>query len=658
MTQWLSCGIGEFPCRATLAALVYAVLVLRVWSPGQSVMNVSSRLRSFLQGFDLHSTGKWFLLSTAVGIVAGLGAIAFQLMGQAVTQVTLVPFAGYSPGDAAGEYHFFHMTAGEFRPWLIVVVMIVGGLASGWLVYTFAPEAEGHGTDAAIEAFHHKRGLIRSRIPIIKTITSAITLGTGGSGGREGPIAQIGAGFGSFLATRLQLSARDRRIMLAAGMGAGVGAIFRASLAGALFAGEILYRDADLESDVIVPSAISSIVGYTVYSLSLPFDQRFVPLFANGVGDYMPTSPVELIPFALLSLVLVIVGIIYINVFYGTHRLFQKLPVKPHWRPAIGAGLAGLAALALYYAYGNDDRTLSVLSTGYGSLQDALTNANGVGVRLLLAIAVMKILTTSLTISSGGSGGVFGPSMVIGGCVGGSVGLWFHRQWPDVVTRPEVYTIVGMAGFFAGCAHAPISTIIMVSEMTGSYNLLLPTMWVSTLCFLFCRRWSLYEKQVPTRVESPAHRGDFIVDILEGIKVSDVYRTDREIITIPEGMTLDDILHLLAKTNQHYFPVNDTDGQMVGIFSTDDVRAYLYDETIWHLAVARDIMVTEILSITPDDDLNAAMQRFTSLNLDELPVLDPEDPGRLLGMLRRKETIAAYNSRLRQHKQEAADTLR
>jgi len=618
-------------------------------------MSLLQRLREFLQGFELRSTGKWFLLSTVVGIVAGLGAIAFQVLGQTVSHFTVANLAGYPPPEAAGEHHYFDFEGGlpEFSPWLLVGVMAGGGLVSGVLVYSLAPEAEGHGTDAAIQAFHQKRGQIRARIPIIKTLASAITLGTGGSGGREGPIAQIGAGFGSYLATRLKLTARDRRIMLAAGMGAGVGAIFRAPLAGALFAGEILYKDGDLETDVIVPSAISSIVGYSVYSLSLPVEKRFLPLFGN-LAQYPPPSPLELVPFAVLSLVLVLVGVLYIKVFYGTHALFKKLPIKPHFRPALGAGLAGLTAIGLYYSWAQDRQTLAVLSTGYGALQDALTNAgsNGLGIKLLLAIAAVKILTTSLTISSGGSGGVFGPSMVIGGCVGSSVGLWFHERWPLLAqSKPEVYGIVGMAGFFAGCAHAPISTIIMVAEMTGSYNLLLPTMWCSTLCFLLCRRWTLYEKQVPTRVESPAHRGDFIVDILEGIKVADVYRKDRRITFIPEGMTLDEIVHTLAKTHQHYYPVVDSEGRMIGIFSTDDVRAYLYDETIWHLAVARDIMVSKIVSVTPDDDLNTALQRFTSLNLDELPVLDPDDRGKLLGMLRRKETIAAYNRRLVEHKQ-------
>jgi CIC family chloride channel protein len=242
--------------------------------------------------------------------------------------------------------------------------------------------------------------------------------------------------------------------------------------------------------------------------------------------------------------------------------------------------------------------------------------------------------------------------MVIGGCLGGATGLVLHDWWPEASPRPEVFAIVGMAGFFSGCAHAPISTIIMVSEMTGDYRLLLPAMWVSTLCFLLCQRWKLYEKQVPSRLDSPAHRGDFLVDILEGICVRDVPCAARR--SVPESMPLRDILKLLPETRQNYFPVIDEPGRLLGIFSTDDVRAYLYNESIWQLAVARDVMTTRLVTVTPDDDLNTALQRFTELNLDELPVLDGAG-GRLLGMLRRKDVIAVYNRRLLEHKQVVLD---
>lgn len=595
---------------------------------------------SFGRAFDYRASGKWFVLTTAIGIVAGLGAVAFQFASQAVLWLGLSQFAGYEPREPAGEHPFVHREEHEFSPLGLLAVLSVGGLLSGFLVYRFAPEAEGHGTDAAIEAFHQKRGYIRPQIPIVKMVASAITIGTGGSGGREGPIAQIGAGFGSFLATAFKLSAHDRRILLAAGMGAGVGAIFRAPLAGALFAAEILYRDAELESEVIVPAAMSSIIAYSVYSLFLPAGLRFSPLFGKAL-NYSLGSPMELLPLTALAFVLVLVGILYIQVFYGTHRLFQRVPIPRTLRPMLGAFLAGVCGVAMYYGLGRNERGLAVLSTGYGVLQTALENTASLGATLLILVALVKIVTTSLTIGSGGSGGVFGPSMVIGGCVGAAVGQVLHSVSPGLVPKPEVYTIVGMAGFFAGCAHAPISTIIMVSEMTGDYKLLVPTMWVSTLCFVLGRPWSLYDKQVPSRLESPAHRGDFLVDVLEGIHVRDVPLKPRQ--TVPESLTLQEILQIIPESRQNYFPVVDGDNRVVGIFSTDDLRSYLYDEAIWQLAVARDIMTTRLVSVTPDDDLNTALRRFTQLNLDELPVFATGEPGRLLGMLRRKDTIAVYN---------------
>ena len=589
-------------------------------------------------------TGKWFFLSLIVGITAGIGAIVFDVAGQCVARFALGGLAGYSPAGAKGEFHLFHMAAENINFPALLGVLVVGGLLSGWLVYTFAPDAEGHGTDGAIEAFHRKRGNISFKVAMIKTLASAITLGTAGSGGREGPIAQIGAALGSVLGQKMGLSARDRRIMLAAGMGAGVGAIFRAPLAGAIFAGEIMYRDADLESEVIVPTAISSIIAYSLYGLFLPSDMTFSHVFGK-LPAYKMFSLAELLPYGLMSLILALVGICYIKVFYGVHDVFKRVPGPRHLKPAIGAFLTGCVAIGLFYACSQNRSSLAVLGTGYGVLQTALESPEKLTITMLLTVGLVKILTTSLTISSGGSGGVFGPSMVIGGCVGVATGKVVQSLWWYPIS-PGAFGIVAMAGFFAGIARAPISTIIMVSEMTGSYQLLLPTMWVSTLCFLLCSGTTLYKKQVPSRLESPAHRGDFMIDVLEGIKVKDAMKTDRTLEHVPEAMPLAEIVKLLSRTHQHYFPVLDDTGRMVGIFSADDVRSYIYDETIWQLADAADVMTTNFISVRPDDDLNVAMRKFTALNLDELPVMDPNNSGKLLGMLRRKETIGAYNRQL------------
>ena len=602
-----------------------------------------------LRNFELRSTGKWFLLAGMVGVIAGCGAIAFQTLVLVFQYLALENVAGFQPTRAFGEHELFTRPVTEFSPWMLVGVMALGGLISGILVYTFAPETRGPGTDAAIDAFHNQGGIVRGRVPIVKLLASALTLGTAGSAGREGPIAHIGAGFGSLLATQLKLSVRDRRILLAAGIGAGVGAVFRAPLAGALFSGEILYSEADLEADVIVPSAVSSTIAYCVYSLFLPPSLRFSPMFGRDI-PFEVTSHWEMLPYTAMALLLVIVSVAYIKSFSIVQWLFERLPVVPQLQPMIGATLAGLVGLTMYFGLGQNADALAVLGSGYGFLQKAFSSTESLSVILLLTVAAVKIVTTSLTVGSGGSGGVFGPSLVIGGCLGAAVGNGFQAWWPEVVTQSQTFAIVGMAGFFASSARAPFSTILMVTEMTGSYQLLLPTMWVSTLCFLLGSPWTLYRKQVPTRLDSPAHRGDFLVDVLEGMCVSDVYRAERRVIQIYEGTSLDEIVHRLAKTTQRYFPVVDSDNQMVGIFAAEDVRSYLYNDAIWQLADANDVMVTRVITVTPDDDLNTALRRFTKLNIDELPVVSSDSPRELLGMLRRQEVIAAYNRRMEEHK--------
>ncbi|MCP4686406.1 MAG: chloride channel protein, partial [Desulfobacterales bacterium] len=216
---------------------------------------------------QLIRAGKWTFYFIAIGIIAGLGSVVFHYLCLLGSHYFLDVIAGYRPPSPAGEHHLLQPTNHPFSRWMLLFLPAIGGIFSGWLVYTFAPEAEGHGTDAAINAYHHDDGRIRARVPFIKTIASAITLTTGGSGGREGPIAQIGAGFGSFLATRLKLTVRERRIMMAAGISAGVGSIFRAPLAGALFAAEVLYKDPDIEPEIIIPAGISSVVSYCMFCL-------------------------------------------------------------------------------------------------------------------------------------------------------------------------------------------------------------------------------------------------------------------------------------------------------------------------------------------------------------------------------------------------------
>lgn len=543
--------------------------------------------------------------------------------------------AGYRPPAPAGEHHLLAPTETPFNRWMLLFLPALGGIVSGWLVYTFAPEAEGHGTDAAIKAYHHKGGLIRARVPIIKTIASAITLTTGGSGGREGPIAQIGAGFGSFLATRLKLSDRERRIMMAAGIGAGVGSIFRAPLAGALFASEVLYRDPEFESEVIIPAGISSVVAYCIFCLVFGWGSLFEsPAFVFR-------NPLELGPYLVLSLVLVGVGAMYIRCFYGTIGLFASIKKVPnHLKPAIGGLITGM--IGFYWPH--------TLAFGYGFAQKAINLDPDITIMFLLTLAFGKILTTSFSIGSGGSGGVFGPSVVIGGAIGGVVGKVFNGLMPSIVTEPGAFVVVGMAGFFTAVSNTPISTIIFVSEMTNSYHLLLPSLLVCSVSYLAAQKWTIFECQVKNKLNSPAHSGDFFVDILQAIRVKDLLHVVQKVNLIPQDMTFLEFKSYFSESTQHYFPVMDQDRRLISIFSINDVRGVLFSPGIEHLVVMKDIGTSDIIFATPTEDLNSVLQKFTTKNLDSLPVVQDNDHSILLGMLNRREVIAFYNEKVQQVK--------
>jgi CIC family chloride channel protein len=515
---------------------------------------------------------------------------------------------------------------------MLLFLPALGGLVSGWLVYTYAPEAEGHGTDAAIDAYHRKGGFIRSRVPIIKTIASALTLTTGGSGGREGPIAQIGAGFGSFLATVLKLSDRERRIMMAAGIGAGVGSIFRAPLAGALFAAEVLYRDPEFESDVIIPAGISSVVAYCLFCLVFGWGSLFES------PNFMFSNPLELGPYLVLAIVLVATGVLYIKSFYGLIGVFKSIKIPNHIKPAIGGLCTGIIGFFLP----------QTLAFGYGFAQKALYNE--LTIPFLLFLAIGKIFTTSFSIGSGGSGGVFGPSIVIGGAMGGVVGKIFHQIMPGVVIEPGAFVVVGMAGFFTAVSNTPISTIIFVSEMTDSYQLLLPSLLVCSVSYLAARRWTIYDKQVKSKIDSPAHAGDFFVDILQAIRVKNLMHLVKKVEVIPQDMTFSDFRNFFSETKQHYFPVVDPFNRLVGIFSSTDIRGVLFSRGIGQLVVMNDVATFDIILTTPSEDLNTVLQKFTIKNIDSLPVVKDDDHSILIGMLNRREVISYYNERVQNMK--------
>jgi chloride channel protein, CIC family len=438
---------------------------------------------------------KWLILGISIGIIAGLGAVAFYLALDYAGRFLLGYLAGYDVPKAVGDGGD-PGSAGFDRPWAIPLVAFGGALVSAWLVAKFAPEAEGHGTDSAIEAVHTDPRAIRVRAIVVKTITSALTIGSGGSAGREGPAAQISAGFGSLLTRWLNLSDADGRIAVSLGIGSGIGAIFGAPLGGAVLAASIVYRE-DFDYQALIPGFITSATAYAVFGSILGFD----PLFGFVAADYRFDHPLDLGWFVVLGIVAAGIGYLYARIFYGTVALTARLPGSKVLKPALGGLAVGLLALVIP----------QILSSGYGWAQKATATDTLMAIPLwiVLILPLAKIVATSLSIGTGGSGGIFGPGIVIGGFVGAAIwrlgDLWGLPGIPD---SPGVFVVVGMMACFGSVAHAPLAVMIMVAEMTGSFSVIPCAMVAVGIAYLLITRTnvSIYQAQRLNRETVEAER--------------------------------------------------------------------------------------------------------------------------------------------------------
>jgi CIC family chloride channel protein len=562
---------------------------------------------------------KWVILGALIGIVAGLGAIAFFEAIDWATEVFLGGIADLTPPLPRGEGLPVVTSAG--RLWLLPVVATLGGLLSGVIVFALAPEAEGHGTDAAIEAFHERGGKIRARIPPIKLLASAITIGSGGSAGREGPTAQIAAGFGSWLSDIFNLTPEDRRIAVAVGVGAGIGAIFKAPLGGAILAAEILYIR-DFELGALIPGFIASVIGYSVFAAWA----GWTPVFGEGLGLRF-TEPESLVWYALLGVAAGLVGIAYARFFYGVREVFRRIRIPPHLKPAIGGLGVGLIALAFP----------QVLSISYGWLQLAIDgNTAELALGTMVALVALKIIATSLTIGSGGSGGVFAPGLFIGGMLGSSMWGLLHNHvgWMPATQAP--FVIVGMMALFGGIAKAPIAVMLMVAEMTGEFSMVVPAMIATGIAYLVTGNVRIYENQVRTRADSPAHRGEYTIPLVQAITVGQAMR--RDVVTASPNEIIFDAEERMTERGLRGLPVLE-DGRLVGMFTVTDALAARHEGK----STVGQAMSTDLVLAYPADSLHTALQRMTRTSASGLPVVEREHPDRLIGILTMRDLAAVLD---------------
>jgi CIC family chloride channel protein len=578
------------------------------------------------------SPTRWIAYGIGIGVASGLTAVAFAVLLELATHLSFGMLAGLPvlqpPGDQL--LHPPGEIAAEPRRWLFFLLPILGGLASGLVVYAFASEASGMGMDQMIRAFHRDRGRVRARVPLVKGLATICTLAGGGSAGKEGPIAQIGSGIGSIIGEKLGLSARDRRILLLAGAAGGLGAIFRAPLGSAITAIEVLYLE-DFESDALIPCVISSVTAYVLFVTLLGGAQIFaVPALT------IPT-PVEIPGYLLLALVAVPVGRIYIWLFESSSDWFSRAPVAPWVRPMIGGLGVGLIGLWAPQAYG----------AGWGFIQQALDGELLLGTMALVVGA--KIAATSLTIGSGGSGGVFGPTLFIGGMLGGVIGFGGHELFPGQFPHPEAYVLVGMASFFAGVTSAPIGAMLMVTEMTGGYHLLPPLMLVSVVAIVLARNRSIYQRsQVRDRFRSPAHIGDLTVNVLEEMKVADVFNSHARVETVTPGTGFQPLRDRILESETATIPVVNEQGRIVGLVTAEQIRPVMDEHQLSSFVVAGDIAAPPV-SVQRDDDLYRAHGLFRASGCPQIPVVEPGSaggPDRILGMLDYRDMMRAYEREL------------
>lgn len=591
-------------------------------------------LPSWIDVIEARRIGRRLAIYGVVGAFVAVAAAAFSWAVEFVTSEIFEPLTGialHSTVVSDGAHARLPITmvpTGEH--WLILVLPAAGGLLAGLVITFWCTEAGGGGIGDVIESYHRGSGRLRKRVPFARFVASTITMGSGGSAGNEGPVAQIGAGVASLLARRLKLDAQERRILMMTGLAAGLAAAFHAPLAGALFAAEVLYSEMEFEQQVLVPAVLTSTIGYGVYGLIAGWSPEFtVPPMAFE-------SIVELLPYTVLAIAAAAGVHLFLRMNALARTTLGKNRRLPLWlRPAVGGLFVG--AIGLFVP--------SLLGKGIGLAQAAIDS--GVGIGALLLLAVGKMVTTSLTMGSGGSGGTLWPSLVIGGAIGGAVGQATVALFPELGVDPAAFVLVGMAGFFAAASNITISTVFLVCELTGTYRLLVPAIWVCAIAWMLARRVTLFPTQVPTRLDAPPQVSEVMAAVLRRIRVRDAMpRRDQPLVAVNPNTPLKDLLGHFSRSEQSVFPIVSSDGRLVGVVDGRDLRRRIGEQDgINTLLIAEDFL-SPAVTIGADATLYDAIACMSASGYTEdLLVVDDAERRRLLGSLSRRHIITTYYQR-------------
>ena len=550
------------------------------------------------------------VLAVIVGIAGGLGAVAFRYL------ISFFQTLGYG-----GKTDLLELVV--TLPWYIrLLVPVIGGLIVGPVVYFFAREAKGHGVPEVMEAIALKGGVIRKRVVVVKTLASAICIGSGGSVGREGPIVQIGSAVGSTLGQFMKVSADRMRILVGCGAAAGIAATFNAPIAGSMFALEIVLGDFGLAT--FSPIVISSVVATAVSRAYLGDNPAFI------VPVYELVSGWELPMYLVLGLFCAVVGVTFTKSLYRIEDLFDDIKFPEYLKGIIGGLLLGAAALVFP----------QILGVGYGAIDMALMQK--MAWWLLLALVPLKILATSITIGAGGSGGIFAPSLFLGAMAGGFFGAVVHQLFPGITATPGAYSIVGMGAVVAATTHGPLSAILILFEMTSDYKIILPLMLsciIAAIASGQLLRDSIYTLKLARRGVDIKEGKE--VNVLKSMFVKEVMNPKVE--TIAEALPLSQMAEVISKSKFNSFPVLNARNQLTGILSFNDYSEAIFDEHLKDLVVAKDLATSDLVTVSLEDNLYTALEKISAKDFAVLPVVSAQDHNKLEGVISRRDIIGAYN---------------